>query len=283
MHEKEVELSYGLRKAVTREDEARQSPEWQVQTLFCNVNVCTRGTGVNLHCIYPGPSEGAPVSSKHHLSQYGHIKKPRHCFADNGPSSQSYGFSSSHVWMWELDHKEGWEPKKWCFWTVLLEKTLESLLDSKEIKPVNLKGSRPWIVIGRPDAEAEAPVLWPPDAKNWVTGKQPYAGTDWEKKEKRATEDEMAGWHHQLNGHEFEQIQEKVKDREAWCATIHEVARVRHDLATEQQQKWDSVCEASSPRLKHKCYFTTGNHILKWCSMTGEYTGRTSRLVIQLR
>ena len=138
MHEKEVELSYGLRKVVTREDEARQSPEWQVQTLFCNVDVCTRGTGVNLQCMYPRPSEGAPVSSKHHLSQYGHIKKPRHRFADNGPSSQSYGFSSSHAWMWELDHKEGWEPKNWCFWTMLLEKTLESLLDSKEIKPVNL-------------------------------------------------------------------------------------------------------------------------------------------------
>ena len=108
-------------------------------------------------------------------------------------------------WMWEMDHKEGWVPKNWCFQTVVLEKTLESPLDSKEIKAVHLKGNQLWIVIGRTDAEAEIPTLWPPDVKIWFTGKDPDAGKDWGQKEKRVTEDELVGWHHQLNGHEFEQ------------------------------------------------------------------------------
>ena len=127
-----------------------------------------------------------------------HIKKQKHYFADKSPSSQSYGFSSSHVWMWELDHKEGWALKNWCFWTVVLEKTLESLSDYKDIKPVNPKGNQSWIFIGRTDAEAEAPILWPPDAKNWLTGKDPDAGKDWRQEEKLTTESEMVGWHHRL-------------------------------------------------------------------------------------
>ena len=102
-----------------------------------------------------------------------HIKKHIHYFADRGPSGQIYGFSSSHVWMWELDHKESWAPKNRCFWTVVLEKTLESLLDCKEIQPVHPKRDQSWIFIGRTDAEAETPVLWPPDAKNWLIGKDP--------------------------------------------------------------------------------------------------------------
>ena len=105
-----------------------------------------------------------------------HIKKQRYYFAYKGLNSQSYGFSSSHVQMWELDHKEGWASKNWCFQTVVLEKTLESSLDSKEIKPVNPKGNQLWIFIGRTDAEAEAPILWPPDAKSPLTGKDPDAG-----------------------------------------------------------------------------------------------------------
>ena len=134
-----------------------------------------------------------------------HIKKQRHHFADNGEYSQNYGFSSSHVWMWELDHKEGWALKDWCFWTVVLEKTLESPLDCKEIKPVNAKGYQHWILIGRIDAEAETLILWPPDAKSQLIGKDPYAGKDWRQEEKGATEDEMVGWLHWFNGHEFEQ------------------------------------------------------------------------------
>ena len=109
------------------------------------------------------------------------------------------------VWMWELDYKQSWGPKNWCFWIVVLEKTLERPLDCKEIKPVNPKGNQSWIFIGRTDAEAEAPILWPPDVKNWVTGKSPDAGKDWKWKEKGMTEDEMVGWHHQLDGYEFEQ------------------------------------------------------------------------------
>ena len=126
----------------------------------------------------------------------------RRHFANKGLYSQSYGYSSSHAGMWELDHKEGWVPKNWCFWTVVLEKTLESPLDSKEIKPVNLKGSQPWT--GR--TNDDAPILWLPDVKSWLVGKDPDAGKDWRREEKRAAEDEMAGWYHQLNGHEFEQI-----------------------------------------------------------------------------
>ena len=131
------------------------------------------------------------------------VKKQRHYFADKGPSSQSYGFSNSHEWMWELDHKEGWAPNNWCFWTVVLEKTLESPLNCKEIKPVNPKGNQPWIFIGRIDAEA--PILWPPDVKSQLIWKDPDAGKDWRQEEKGTTEDERVGWHHQCNGHEFEQ------------------------------------------------------------------------------
>ena len=109
--------------------------------------------------------------------------------------------------MRELDCEESWALKNWCFWTVVLEKTLESALDCKEIKSVNCKGSQSWIFIGNTDAEAEAeaPILWPPDAKSWLTGKDPDAGRDWGQEEKGTTEDEMAGWRHRLNGHEFEQ------------------------------------------------------------------------------
>ena len=120
-----------------------------------------------------------------------HIKKQRHYFANKGLHSQSYGFSSSHVWMWELDHKEGWEPKNWCFWTVVLEKTLESPLDSKESQPVNPKGNQPWKVIERTNGEAEASILWAPDAKSCLIRKDPDAGKDWRQKEKGAAEDEI--------------------------------------------------------------------------------------------
>ena len=133
-----------------------------------------------------------------------YIKKQRHYFANKGPSSQGYGFSSSHVWMWELDYKESRVPKNWCFWTVVLEKTLESLWDSKEIQPVHPNGNQSWIFIGRTDVEAETLILWPSDAKSWLIWENPDAGRDWGQEEKGTTEDEMAGWHHRLNGREFE-------------------------------------------------------------------------------
>ena len=136
------------------------------------------------------------------------VKKQRYYFANKNPYSQSFGFSSSHVWMWELDHK-GWELKNWwvlknrCFQTVVLEKTLECPLECMETKPVNPKENQPWIFIGRTDAEAQTPVFWPPDGKNRLIGKDPDAGKDWRREEKGMTEDEMDGWHHRLNGHEF--------------------------------------------------------------------------------
>ena len=136
-----------------------------------------------------------------------HIRKQRHYFVNRGLSSQGYGFSSCHVCMWALGYKESWAPKNWCFWTVLLEKTLENPLDCKKIQPVHPKGNQSWIFIGRTDAEAEAPILWPPDAKNWLIGKDPDAGKDWRREVKGTTEDEMVGWHHWLDGHEFEQAQ----------------------------------------------------------------------------
>ena len=134
-----------------------------------------------------------------------HIKKQRHYFANKGPSSQSYGFPNSHVWMWGLDCEESWAPKNWCFWTVVLEKTLESPLDCKEIQSVHPKGNQSWMFTGRTDAEAETPILWPPDAKNWLTGKDPDSEKDWRQEENRTTEDEMmVGWRHRFNGHEFQ-------------------------------------------------------------------------------
>ena len=159
-----------------------------------------------------------------------HIKKQRHYFANKGLSSQSYGFTSSHVWMWELDYKESS-----CFWAVVLEKTLENPLDCKELRPVNPKGNQSWIFIGRTDVEAEAPILWPPDGKNWLIRKDPDAGKDWRQEEKGTTEDEMVGWHHRLDGHEFDMS----LDRSWWWTGKPGVLqstgsqRVGHDWGTE--------------------------------------------------
>ena len=131
-----------------------------------------------------------------------HVKKQRNYFANKGLSFQDHGFS---IWMWELNYKESWAPKNWYFWAVVLEETLESPLDCKEIKPINCKGNQPWILNGNTDAETEASILWTPDAKNWQVGKDPDAGKDWRQEEKGTVEDEMVGWHHRLKGHKFEQ------------------------------------------------------------------------------
>ena len=122
-----------------------------------------------------------------------HVKKQRHHYANKGPSSQDYGFSSSHVWMWELDLKESWLLKNWCFWTVVLEKPLESPLDCKEIQSLHSKGDQSWVFFGRTDAKGETPILQPPHAKSWFIGKDSDAGRDWGQEEKGTTEDEMAG------------------------------------------------------------------------------------------
>ena len=139
------------------------------------------------------------------MSNLGRMKKLRYYFTDKGLYSQSYDFSSSHVWMWKLDHKESWALKNWYFSTVVLEKTLESFLDCKEIKPVNPKGNQSLIFIGRTDTEAEAPLFQPLDTKYWFLRKDPDAGKDWRQEEKGLIEDEIVGCYHWLDGHEFEQ------------------------------------------------------------------------------
>ena len=161
------------------------------------------------------------------------MKKQRHYFDNKGPSSQSYGFSISHLWMWELGHKESWAPKNGRFWTVMLEKTLEDPLGCIEIQPINPKGNQSWIFIGRTDVEAETPILWPPDVKNWLIWKDPYVGKDWRQEEKGMTEDEIVGWHHWLDGHDFEQAPAVDDEQETWPAVIHGVTKVRHNWATE--------------------------------------------------
>ena len=157
----------------------------------------------------------------------------RHHFASKGLYNQSYGFSGSHVWMWQLGYKESWALKNWCFWTVVLEKILESPLDCKKIQPVHPKGNQSWLFIGRTDAEAL--ILWPPDAKNWLIGKDPDAGKDWSQEEKGSTEDEMVGWHHQLDGHEFEQSP-GVGDRQGSVACCSPWGHKESD--TTEQLNW---------------------------------------------
>ena len=155
----------------------------------------------------------------------------------------SYGFSSSHVWMWELDYKESWASKNWCSLTLVLETTLESPMDCKEIKPDNPKGNQPWIFIGRTDAEVEAPTLWPPDTKNWLTRKDPDAGKDWGQEEKGTTEDEMVGWHHWLNGHESEQVPGDGEGQES-LACCSPWGQKESDM-TEKLNKISQICQDS--------------------------------------
>ena len=145
--------------------------------------------------------------------------------------SQAYGFSSSHVWMWELEYKESWVLMNWCFWTLVLEKTLESPLDCKEIQQVHPKGDQSWIFTGRTDAEAETPILWPPDAKSWLIWKDPDAGKDWRQEEKGMTEDEMVGRLHWLLDMSLGKLQKFMMDREACRAVIHSVAKSQTRLS----------------------------------------------------
>ena len=147
--------------------------------------------------------------------------------------------------MWELDHKESWAPKNWCFWTVMLENTIESPLDFKEIQPIHPKGYQSWMFIGRIDFEVEILILWPPDAKSWLIWKEPNTGKDWRQEEKGTTEDEMVGWHHRLNGHEFRWIPGVVDGQGGHVLRSMGSQRVGHDWATELN--WAYICQCSSP------------------------------------
>ena len=175
----------------------KQWKQWQTLFFFWLQNHCT-------WWLQPWNLKTLAPWKKSYETPRQHIKKQRHYFANKVPSNQSYGFSNSHVWMWELNCKESWALKNWCFWTVVVEKTLESPLDCKEIQPVHPKGDQSWIFIGRTDAEAETPILWPPDAKKWLIGKGPDAGKDWRLQKKVMTKDEIVGWHHRLNVHVLE-------------------------------------------------------------------------------
>ena len=181
-----------------------------------------------------------------------HMKKQRHYFASKNPSSQSYGFSSGHVWMWELDYKESWAPKNRCFWTVVLEKTLESPLDSKEIQSVHPKGDQSWVFIERTDVEAETPILWPPEVKSWLIWKDPDAGKDWRREEKGMTEDEMVGWHHRLDGLEFEQAPGVGDGQGDVVCCSPWGCRVGHGWVTELN--WTDLFLKTNPAIKGKCF-----------------------------
>ena len=161
-------------------------------------------SGLQNHCrwwLQPWNSKTLTPWKESYDQPRQHIKKQRLYFPNKGPSSQGYGFSSGHVWMWELDYKESWVQKNWCFWAVVLEKTLESPLDCKKIQPVDPKGDQSWVFIERTDVEAETPIIWPPDVKSSLIAKAPGAGKEWGQEEKGTAEDEMFGWHHWLNGH----------------------------------------------------------------------------------
>ena len=179
------------------------------------------------------------------------MKKQRHYFVNKGPSSQGSGFASSLVWMWELDYKESWAPKNWCFWTVVFEKTLESPLDCKEIQPVHPKGDQSWVFIGGTDVEAESPILWPPDAKSWLIWKDPDAGKDW----RWGRGQQRMRW---LDGitdsmdMSTSKLWELTMDREAWSAVVHGVPRSRTQLSNWTELIYENRRPAGKPKTGEK-------------------------------
>ena len=234
-NEKESE-KVGLKLNIQKTKIMASSPitSWEIDGVNSGNSGWLYFSGLQTHCrwwLQPW-NEKTPWKESYDQPRE-HMKKQRHYFVNKGPSCQGYGFSSSHVWMGELDYKESSAPKNWFFWTVVLEKTLKSPLDCKEMQPVHPKGNQSWIFIGRTDVEVETPILWPPDVKSRLVWIDPDAGKDWRQEEKGTTKDGMVGWHHGLNGRESKQTP-GVGDRQGGLACYSPCGhRVRHEWVTE--------------------------------------------------
>ena len=211
--------------------------QWKTLFSWPPKSLWTVTAAMKLRCLLPGRKAMTNIDSL--------IKKQRHYFANKDLYSQSCYFSSSHVWIWELDCKEGWVPKNWCFQTVVL-KALESPWDCKEIKPLNSKGNQPWIFIGGTDAEAEAPILWRPDSKSWLIEKDPDVRKDWRQEEMEMTEDEIVVWHYSLSGHSLSRLREILKNRETWYAAAQGVTQTQ---AQRSQQTQDAMHVGGNTQL----------------------------------